>query len=487
MKTSAMRKKSRSNPSLFGGWRPSAILNVGLLLVAVAGGVACDRTGPVLSGTPSPAPVPPVPSPSQLAWQTQELSAFLHFGLNTFTGKEISDGTDSPTLFNPTAFDAGQWIAALRAAGFRQAMLTAKHHDGFCLWPTKCTSYSVAASPFRDGQGDVVREFVDAAREGNLRVALALSPLDYHEPTYGTPAYAAVFECQLTELLTNYGAIDEIWFWQQPSAPNLDWGAIHDLVHRLQPNALLEMANQAPTTANDVHALFDSSPLADQSSVQAPTDAPSTTAWTPAEWNYSIRPSWFWHPAEDSQVKTASTLIALYVDSVGRNSMFRLNVPPNTAGLLADPDVAALGQFGAGVAALYGTNLAAGRTATADSVFEGAQVYQAGSAFDGKLDTYWAAAEGASGGRLEVALDHTRSFDLISIQEPIALGERTTQYHLDARVNGTWTTIATGTSIGERKLFRVNAVNADAVALIITAARGGPAISELGLYDTTSP
>ncbi len=482
-----MREKARAHSHRSRRWRRAAISTVGVLLLALAGGAACEKVGPVLRGTPSPAPVPPLPSPSQLAWQTQELSAFLHFGINTFTGKEISDGTDSPTLFNPTAFDAGQWIRALRGAGFRQAMLTAKHHDGFCLWPTKCTSYSVAASPFRAGQGDVVREFVDAAREANVRVALALSPLDYHEPTYGTAAYADVFECQLTELLTNYGAIDEIWFWQQPSAPNLDWGAIHDLVHRLQPDALLEMANQAPTTANDVHALFDSSPAADQTSVQTPNDAPGSTAWIPAEWVYSIRPSWFWHAAEDSQVKAASTLIPLYVDSVGRNSAFRLNVPPNTAGLLADPDLAVLDQFGAGVAALYATNVAAGRAATADSVFDGAQAYQAASAFDGKLDTYWAAAEGATGGRLEVALDDARAFDLISIQEPIALGERTTQYHVDARVNGTWTTIATGTSIGERKLFRVDAVNADAVALIITAARGGPAISELGLYDTGSP
>ncbi len=466
--------------------RPS-IVNATALVAVLAGVPACETTGPVLSGIATPAPVAPVPSSAQLAWESQELSAFLHFGLNTFTDKELSDGTDSPTLFNPTGLDARQWIGTLRAAGFRQAMLTAKHHDGFCLWPTKCTSYSVAASPFRGGHGDVVREFVDAAREANVRVALALSPLDYHEPTYGTPAYADVFECQLTELLTNYGAIDEIWFWQQPSAPSLDWVGIHELVHRLQPSALLEMANQAPTTANDVRALFDSSAAADQSSVQAPTDAPATNAWTPAEWAYSIRPSWFWHAAEDSKVKSASTLVGLYVGAVGRNSMLRLNVPPDTDGLLADADVAALGQFGAGVTALYGANVAAGRAATADSVFDGAQAYGAASAFDGKLDTYWAAARAVTSGRLEVALDGARSFDLISIQEPIALGERTTQFHVDARMNGTWTTIATGTSIGQRKLFRLPPVAAEAVALVITSARGAPAISELGLYETGSP
>ncbi|HVT09187.1 MAG TPA: alpha-L-fucosidase [Polyangia bacterium] len=466
--------------------RRRSILSACALLVGLAG-AACEKTGPVLSGAPSPTPVPPIPSPAQLAWQTQELSAFLHFGLGTFTGKEIGDGTDSPSLFNPTALDARQWMTALRGAGFRQAMLTAKHHDGFCLWPTKCTSYSVAASPFRGGQGDVVREFVDAAREANVRVALALSPLDNHEPTYGTPAYAAVFQCQLTELLTSYGAVDEIWMWQQPSAPNLDWVAIHDLVHRLQPNALLEMANLPPTTANDVHAFFDSSPVADRSSVETPSDAPTARTWIPAETASSIRPSWFWHAAEDSQLKPPATLVTMYMNAVGRNSVMRLNVPPNTAGLLPDPDVAALGQFGADVAALYRANLAEGRPSTADSTFDGGPAYQAASAVDGNPTTYWAAAAGARSARLEVSLDGTRAFALISLQEPIALGERTTQYHVDARVNGAWTTVASGTAIGERKLFQVDPVTADAVALVITAARGAPAISELGLYQMASP
>lgn len=472
-------------PEIAQPWPASSMRNLCALVFAFAfAGTACEQSGPVLSGTPSPPAVPPVPSPAQLAWQLQEQSAFLHFGMNTFTDKEIGDGTESPTLFNPTAFDARQWITALRSAGVRQAMLTAKHHDGFCLWPTKCTSYSVAASPFRGGQGDVVAEFVDAAREGNVRVAFALSPLDYHEPTYGTSAYAAVFECELTELLSNYGAVDEIWLWQAPSAPNLDWGSIHELVHRLQPDALLEMANRQAASANDVHSLFESSTIADQSSVRAPSDAPTASVWIPAEWVYSIRPSWFWHAAEDTQVKAASTLVSLYFDAVGRNSVLRLNVPPNTAGLLPDPDVAALSQFGAGVAALYGANVAAGHAATADSVFDGARAYEAEAAFDGKLDTYWVAADGARSGRLEVALDSARSFDVINLQEPIAFGERTTQYHVDARVDGAWTTIASGTAIGERKLFRIPAVTADAVALVITAARGAPAISELGLYDT---
>ena len=462
-----------------------------LLPVALAAIGCVEKTGPVL-GPPTNVPLPdavgPVPSPAQVAWQTREMAAFLHFGMNTFTDREQGDGSESPALFNPTAFDARQWITALRNAGVREALLSVKHHEGFCLWPTKCTTYSVAASPFEGGQGDVVRQFVDAAREGNVRVAFALSPLDRHDPSYGTPAYLSVFECQLTELLTNYGAVDEIWLWQAPGRPAFDWAAIRDLVRSLQPEALVELANLAPTAVNDVRSMGLSAPPgtpaapADQSSVQAPGGA---TAYIPAEAVYSIRPGWFWHAAEDGQVKTVDDLVGLYLDAVGRNSLLRLNVPPDTRGLLADPDVAALNQLGPAIAALYRTNVAAGQAATADSVFEDLPAYAAASAVDGKADTFWAAAAGQTSARIEVDLGGLRSFDLISIQEPIALGERATQHHVEARAGGVWTTIATGTTIGERKLHRTSPVSADRVALVITEARGAPAVSELGVYDTT--
>jgi len=464
-----------------------------LLLPVALVAIGCfEKTGPVL-GPPASLPLPdavePVPSPSQVAWQTQEMSAFLHFGMNTFTDKEQGAGNESPALFDPTAFDARQWITALRNAGVREALLSVKHHEGFCLWPSTCTTYSVAASPFQGGQGDVVRQFVDAAHEGNVRVGFALSPLDRHDPSYGTPAYLAVFECQLTELLTNYGAIDEIWLWQAPGRPEFDWGAIRDLVRRLQPQALLELANLAPTAVNDVRSVGLSAPPgtptapADQSSVQS---LGGTTAYIPAEAVYSIRPSWFWHAAEDSQVKTVDDLVGLYLDSVGRNSLLRLNVPPDTRGLLADPDVAVLNQLGPAIAALYRTNVAAGQAATADSVFEDLPAYAAASAVDGKADTFWAAAAGQTSARLEIDFGGPRSFDLISIREPIALGERATAHHVEARTNGVWMTIATGAAIGERKLHRMSPVTADRVALVITEARGAPGITELGVYDTTN-
>ena len=465
-----------------------------LLLPVAAVAIGCiDKTGPVLGppvGVPLPDVVGPAPSPAQVAWQTREVAAFLHFGMNTFTNKEQGDGTESPSSFNPTAFNARQWVTTLRNAGVREALLTAKHHDGFCLWPTTCTTYSVAASPFQGGKGDIVRDFVDAAHEGNLRVALALSPLDRHDPSYGTPAYEKLFECQLGELLNNYGTVDEIWLWGLgPLEPTFDWVAIRDFVHRIQPQTLLEFANAAAVPPSEVHSIALSSPGAppapsDQSSVQTPPGA-AGPEYIPAEAVYGIRPSWFWHAAEDNQVKTLAQLLDFYFDSVGRNSLLRLNVPPDNRGLLADPDVAVLNQLGPAIDTLYRTNVAAGRPATADSVFQSLAPYAATSAVDGNVDTFWAAAAGQTTARLEIDLGGPQSFDLISLQEPIALGERTTTYHVDAQTNGVWKTIATGTAIGERKLFRMSAVTADRVALVITGARGAPAISELGFYDST--
>jgi alpha-L-fucosidase len=466
------------------------------LATALAGSACVEKEGPVLSdtlGIPSPDPVAPVPSREQLAWQTQELSAFLHFGINTFSGKELGDGTDPPTIFNPTALDAGQWMATLRSAGFRQAMLTAKHADGFCLWPTKCTKYSVAASPWLSGRGDVVGQFIDAAHQANMRIGLALSPLDRNALSYGTAAYNTVFDCQLSELLTNYGAIDEIWLWGDVLPAALDWNAIHNLVHRLQPHALLDVGNVAAFAQADVRsvgaALAGNPTATDQTSVMPiPGSTSQMLEWYPAEAVHSIRPNWFWHATDDTLLKPLPELISLYYDSVGRNSVLLLNVPPNTQGLLATPDVAEMNQFGLAIRAIYQSNLVEGRPGVADSVFRSSPDRAASMAVDGKIDTYWAAGEGKTTGRIEFDLGSPRTFNLVSIQEPIALGERATQHHLEAKLNGVWTTIASGTTIGERKLHHeFGAVTASGIALVITQARALPAIAELGVYEAPSP
>jgi alpha-L-fucosidase len=467
-----------------------------LPLVALLAACGCvERSGPVLSDTPGipmPDPVLPVPTLDQLSWQREELSAFFHFGIDTFSNQEQGNGTTSPTLFNPTGLDANQWMASLRGAGFRQAMLTAKHHDGFCLWPSQCTDYSVAASPWQGGAGDVVQEFVDAAHQANIRVGLALSPLDRHDPSYGTSAYFAVFECQLTELLSNYGTVDEVWFWGDSPAPvGFDWDAVRSLVRRLQPHALIDIGNVTAAADADVRSVGGALPIpapVDETSVE-PSSAGGSQApiWYPAEGVYSIRPGWFWHAAEDTRLRTVSQLIDAYYDSVGRNAILRLNVPPNTQGLLADPDVMELDEYGADIRAIYQSNVVANRPGSADSVFKDSPDHAASAAVDGNIDTFWAASEGKTSARLEFDLGSERTFNVLSIQEPIALGERTTQHHVEAKSNGVWSTIATGTTIGQRKLHRVGTVSASSIALVISQARGAPAIAEFGVYESPFP
>lgn len=463
------------------------------MLVSTQGCV--EHVGPVLSDAPlvpTPNPIAPLGTPDQLQWQTQELAAFLHFGVNTFSDQELSDGTVSPALFNPTRLDASQWLAALQGAGFRRATLTAKHHDGFCLWPSRCTTYSVAASPWLGGNGDVVKNFVEAAHQTNIRVGLALSPIDAHEPTYDTPAYQAVFECQLTELLSNYGDIDELWFWGDQGS-QIDWDPVEELVRRLQPHALIERANVVAALGADVRsigndALPDPAFPTDQSNViTVPGDPRQAPIWYPSETVAPIRPGWFWHSAEDTKLKTLTQLLDLYYDSAGRNSVLLLGVPPDKEGLFADPDLAQLDTFGSAVRAIYRSNLVSGRRASADSVLDDSPERAATMAADGKLDTFWVAAEGRTTARLEFDLGSSSTFNVVSIQEPIALGERTTQYHLEISANGTWTTIASGTFIGQRKLQRVGDVTASSIALVITQARAAPAIAELGVFNSSFP
>jgi alpha-L-fucosidase len=265
---------------------------------------------------------------------------------------------------------------------------------------------------------------------------------------------------------------------------------VRNLVHQLQPHALVDVGGVVAVAGADVRSAGNAIPEApaDQTSIQViPHAGSQMPIWYPAEAVYSIRPGWFWHPSEDTQLETVSQLVDLYYNSVGRNSLLRLNVPPNTQGLLAAPDVAKMGEFGAALRAIYQTNLAEAQPASADSVFRSLPGYAPSMAVDGNVDTFWAAGEGTTSARIELDFASAVTFNLVSIQEPVALGERATEHHLEAKSNGAWTTIANGTTIGERKLHRVGAVTASSIALVITQARGNPAIAELGVYESAYP
>ncbi|HEY5958365.1 MAG TPA: alpha-L-fucosidase [Polyangiaceae bacterium] len=429
----------------------------------------------------SPKGIPPLPSTQQLALQRAELMAFIHFGVTTF-----DLGTTPPAaLFNPTNLDVTEWATEYKNAGFRGVILVAKHDTGFCLWPSAYTEYSVRNSPWKNGQGDLVREFVDAMRAQGLRPALYLSPWDKAYPS-SSPSYEQYVRNQVTELLTNYGPIYEIEF-PGNDAPTLDWAGIAQLCHQLQPNIIVWMGPQIATTGVDGRYTFQ--PARTMSSIaNVPNGGPSNV-WYQGEAQVTDRANntWFWNST--TSVITLSQLQSAYFNSVGRNSTLVLNFPPATTGQFESPDLDLLRQFGSWYTSLYTTNLVRAEPVTADSTWANSG-FEAAKALDGDICSYWAADSSKTSGRLEVTPASAITFNLISIREPIELGERTTAYHVELKQNGAWnrtpsdisgTTLA-GTVIGQRQLWQVNPTTAQAIALVIDGAKGPPAIAEFGVY-----
>ncbi len=423
-------------------------------LTAVA---ALARSGaiPSLSAQARPRPTPP-----QLAWQRDELAVFVHFGVNTFTDREWGDGTESPSIFTPTRLDARQWVRAAKAAGAKSMVLTAKHHDGFCLWPTATTTHSVASSPWRNGTGDVVREFVDACRIEGVKPGLYCSPWDRNHPTYGDSArYNDVYMAQLTELLTRYGALHEVWFdGANGEGPNgkrqtYDWPRTWALVRKLQPDAIM-FSDAGP----DVRWIGNERGVAGEThwSTIRPESVPYIGAsgddviaslqhghpdglvWRPSETDVSIRPGWFYHPAEDAKVKSVEDLVQLYFTSVGRNSKLLLNVPPTRDGLLHDVDVARLAGMRASLSSLFAHPLAV-RNST------------------------WR-ADGARAGVRTMQLRAPQSLSLLDLREPISQGQRVTSWSVSTTGSNAQV-LASGTTIGHRQLRRIPSITVSSLTL----------------------
>jgi alpha-L-fucosidase len=404
---------------------------------------------------------------------------FLHFGPNTFTDREWGDGHEDPAIFAPTALDARQWARAARAAGFRALILTAKHHDGFCLWPSATTTHSVARSPWRGGQGDVVREFVDACRAEGLRPGLYLSPWDRNHPTYGdSPRYNDVYAAQLTELLTRYGPLAEVWFdGANGEGPNgkrqvYDWPRVWGIVRRLQPDAVM-FSDAGPDVrwcGNERGVAGDpnwSTVVPDAVPFPGATGPgvipalqhgdPTGAVWRPAEADVSIRPGWFYHPAEDARVRTVDNLVGLYFSSVGRNSKLLLNVPPTRAGLLHDTDVARLAAFRDRRAALFDADLAAHATPS------------------------WRAT-GARTAELELDLGAETTVGIVRLAEDVARGQAVARWALEAHNGRAWRALARGTTIGHARLERFPAAAVRRVRLVIEDAVAAPERVAVRLY-----
>jgi len=454
-----------------------------------------------------------VPSPRQLRWQKLELTAFFHFGINTFTDREWGDGKEDLRLFNPTQLDARQWIRVARKAGIKQVILTAKHHDGFCLWPSQYTEHTIRNTPYKGGHGDIVREFADACKAAGMGFGLYLSPWDRNSPFYGDSAkYNDLFMNWLTELLTHYGKVDEIWFdGANGEGPNgkkqvYAFEAWYHLIRRLQPQCVIAImgpdvrwvgtetgqgrltewsvlpvnASQQASIAANSQKDMTFAPLGnmmdeDLGSRQQLMKA-SGLIWYPAETDVSIRPGWFYHDKEDVKVRTPAGLMDLYFSSVGRNSVLLLNIPPNRQGLISEADVRSLQGWRKDMDATFGVNLAAGAAvASPNGVHSRALL-------DGKNETWWTTKGSDTTATISFKLAGEKTFDVVSLQEEIGVGQRVEKFAVEAYTGHQWATIAEGTTIGYKRLIRFPAVTTGAVRLRILSSRLNPTIAEFGLY-----
>lgn len=463
----------------------------------------------------APAAWGPVPSARQLAWHELEVYGFLHFSINTFTGREWGYGDEDPRLFNPTEFDADRIVDALAAGGMKGVILTCKHHDGFCLWPTRTTEHSIRKSPWREGRGDVVKEVAGAAARRGLKFGVYLSPWDRNHAAYGRAEYVDVYREQLRELLTGYGPVFEVWhdganggdgyYGGAREKRTIDkktyygWPETWDLVRRLQPGAVIFsdvgpdvrwVGNEKGYANETCWAAYD--PVGEDGGAPSPGDTRYReggtghrhgSRWLPAECDVSIRPGWFWHEKENGRVKSGRELLDLYYRSVGRNASFLLNVPPDRRGLPHENDVASLKEFGRLVRETFAADLAAGARVTASDVRGKAREFAAANLVDGRKGSYWATNDGVRQAEVVVEMKTAARMNVVRLRERIELGQRVERFQVEAEQAGGWRVVAEGTSIGACRICRLSGdVETRRVRLRILESAAEVALAELGLY-----
>jgi alpha-L-fucosidase len=451
----------------------------------------------------------PLPSDRQLAWHELEYYAFVHFNMNTFTNKEWGYGDESPELFNPTELDCRQWARVCRDAGMKGIILTAKHHDGFCLWPSEFTEHSVKNSPWKNGQGDVVRELSEACKEYGLKFGIYLSPWDMNHPDYAKPEYLDYFRNQLRELLTNYGEVFEVWFdganggtgWYGGADEErrinretyYDWENTYKIVRELQPMACLFSdagpdirwvgneegwalpTNWAPLRRDE---FYPGSPRY----VELRSGHEDGTHWVPAEVDVSIRPGWYYHPAEDHKVKSLPHLLDIYYNSIGRNASFLLNFPVDTRGLIHENDEMQVLKLAEAIKADFANNLAKGQKVTASNVRGNSRKFKAGNVNDGNSQTSWITDDGITNASLEINFNMPVAVNRFLVQEDISYGQRVKKFKLEALVNNEWQLIDDQTTIGRKRILRFPDVTAEKLKFTIEDAKASPVISNIEVY-----
>lgn len=458
-----------------------------------------------------PEPILPVPEPKQVEWQQMETYAFIHFGLNTFNDREWGYGDTDPKTFNPTNLDCEQWAQTLVKAGMKGVILTAKHHDGFCLWPFEGTDYSVKNSPWKNGQGNVVKELSEACKKYGLKFAVYLSPWDRHQANYGTPEYLPYFYAQLHDLLTNYGPVFEVWFDGANGGDGWYGGAkdirtidrknyynyprIYEMLDSIQPQAIIfsdggpgcrwvgnekgfaGATNWSFLRKGEVHPGYDKS-------YELQYGHPDGNQWVPAECDVSIRPGWFYHPEEDDRVKSPDQLVDLYYRSVGHNATLLLNFPVDRRGLIHPVDSANAVRFHEMIQQQLKTNLVAGMTPKVSN--ERGGDFVASALTDDNFDTYWATEDGVTTADIEFSFDTPTRMNRMMLQEYIPLGQRVKAFVVEYLDKDTWLPVKLNeetTTIGYKRLLRFETVETKGMRIRITDARGPLCLSNVGVYD----
>lgn len=477
-----------------------------LLLLSVLQLAAIPKENPVLP----PAPVFPVPTERQLAWHEIEQYAFIHFTTNTFTGKEWGFGDESETVFNPSKMDVNQWIKVVKAAGLKGIVLTCKHHDGFCLWPSQFTEHSVKNSKWKDGKGNVVKEVADACHKNGLKFGVYLSPWDRNRSDYGSPSYIEYYRNQLKELFSQYGPVFEMWFdganggdgyyggarekRKIDAATYYNWPATLNMVRKMEPNIIffsdagpdIRWCGNEGGHAGETNwsTISTDSIYAGKSGIEnlLNTGHEDGKNYVPAEVDVSIRPGWFYHAEEDAKVKTPEKLFEIYLSSVGRGSNLILNIPPDRRGLLHENDVKSLMGWKKMIDEAFKTNLALNSIVNADSYRGNSKQYAASNATDGNKESYWATDDNVTSGNLVIELGSLKTIKFITLQEYIKLGQRVKSFAISVWKDNKWEEVAKGSTIGYKRIIKIEPAKSDKVKISITASKASPLISTIQIY-----
>lgn len=444
-------------------------------------------------------PYGPTPSKDQLNWEGMGFYLFMHFGPNTFTNLEWGKGTENPDLFHPTALDCDQWARVARDAGAKGIIITAKHHDGFCLWPSKQSTHTVRESKWRNGQGDVLKELSAACQRYGLKFGVYISPWDRNHPAYGTPKYNKIYIKTMKEIFHHYGPIFELW-WDGANGegPNgkkqiYDFPRFERVVRKMSPHTVIfsDIGPDMRWVGNEQGvAGFTNWDLLDTAGFKRGAGGPPVDTlnrgnfngknFIPAECDVSIRPGWFYHASENEKVKNADELMSLYLLSTGRGSNLLLNVPPDTEGRIHADDSAALMNFRKLRESFFARNLALGAAVKVSVSREG---YQPAALTDGKRETYWAAPDDARTCEIDLDLGAARTFNSLLLQEPVELGQRIFGFEFEVWNGQQYVTVAKGTTIGYKRILQFPEQQASKIRLRITASKAAPVLGEIQLYE----